>query len=68
MFNWLRHAFGGGSHSNPHSDAPPIPARSPVKQSTAAPAPKTAPEKRADTPVTENVQDRFILRKVNWNV
>jgi len=59
MFNWLRHAFGGGSHT----EAPPIPARAPVKPTTTPPAPKPAPEKRVDTP-TENVQDRFILKKV----
>ena len=61
MFNWLRHAFGGGSHT----EAPPIPARSPVKHTASAPAPKPAPEKRVDTPTGENVQDRFILRKVS---
>ena len=60
MFSWLRHAFGGGSHS----EAPPVPARSPVKQAASAPAPKPAPEKRVDTPTTENIQDRFILKKV----
>ena len=61
MFSWLRHAFGGGSS---HQEAPPIPARSPVKTTTSAPAPKPAPEKRVDTPTSENIQDRFILRKV----
>ena len=59
MFSWLRHAFGGGT------PAPPIPARSPVKHPASAPAPKPAPEKRTDTPTGENVQDRFILRKVS---
>ena len=61
MFSWLRHAFGGGSHA----EAPPIPARSPVKHTASAPAPKPAPEKRVDTPTGENVQDRFILKKVS---
>lgn len=61
MFTWLRNAFGGGSHA----DAPPIPARSPVKQTASVPVPKPAPEKRVDTPTTENVQDRFMLRKVS---
>ena len=59
MFSWLRHAFGGGT------PAPPIPARSPVKHPASAPTPKPAPEKRTDTPTGENVQDRFILRKVS---
>lgn len=62
MLNWLRHAFGGGSQA---SDAPPLPDRAPVKPTTAQPAPKpAAPEKRVDTPTTENIQDRFLLKKV----
>ena len=60
MFSWLRHAFGGGSHPEP----PPIPDRSPVKHAASAPAAKSAPEKRVDTPTTENIQDRFILKRV----
>ena len=62
MLNWLRHAFGGGS---PASDPPPLPDRAPVKPATTQPAPKPATaEKRVDTPTTENIQDRFLLKKV----